>query len=99
MEITEEKVYNMFLFLVFTRCLNGVSVGLIFNIGDQKSLFVAVVETVYLIVYKDGREIEDIEFKRAYTSIIRNLWGYCIVFKGVSEEQVSYEELFDPDLY
>jgi hypothetical protein len=32
-----------------------------------------------------------------YTKILRDVWGYCIIFRGVAEVEVEFDELFDPN--
>lgn len=38
-----------------------------------------------------------LEYKRNLTKIIRDIWGYCIVFNGMVEEELQFKEMFDPE--
>ncbi|CAI2371899.1 unnamed protein product [Moneuplotes crassus] len=65
-----------------------------------RCIFIPIVEFVYSSIFSNNLINEiDPSLKRLYTKIIRNIWGYIIIFRGLSEKLISFEELFDPDCY
>ena len=61
-----------------------------------KDLIIPVVESIYGVISeeKDPEMLQ--ELKNSLTKPIRNLWGYALIYNGLSDKIIPFENMFNP---
>lgn len=64
-----------------------------------RCLFLPIIESVSGVMDGIQSEEEKRELQNYMTRGVRDVWGYALVYRGFSEEEIEFRDIFDPDQF